>query len=73
MNGVTFCKVICEKERGVVTASQTGHRLLRITLSEKNNAHFQSAIYSHTSHNALQARVQGTGDPIYDHHISPFF
>ena len=58
MNGVTFCKVICEKERGVVTASQTGHRLLRITLSEKNNAHFQSAIYSHTSHHALQARVQ---------------
>ena len=26
----------------------------------KKDAHFHSAIYSHTSHNALQARVQET-------------
>ena len=47
MNGVTFCKVICEKERGVVTARQTGHRLLLITLSEKTT-HIFSPPYIHT-------------------------
>ena len=70
MNG-TFCKVICEKERGVVTASQTGHRLLRITLSEKKQRTF--SVRHIFTHFPPCLASTGTGNPIYDHYISSFF